>query len=43
MIAYAKLIKDCKRWKKIDYDRYTILEWRLKRRWVRELKRRGLK
>jgi hypothetical protein len=44
MIAYAKLIKDCKRWaKSVDYDRYTILAWRLKRRWTRELRRRGLK
>lgn len=43
MIAYANLIKQCKRWAKtVDYDRFVILEWRLKRRWRRELKRRGL-
>lgn len=43
MVGYAKLIRDAKRYaKSVDYDRYTILAWRLTRRWKRELKRRGL-
>jgi hypothetical protein len=43
MVAYAHLIKRCRKYRGFDLERFVVLEWRLKRRWHRELKRRGLK
>ncbi len=41
-MAYAHMITRCKRLAKCDVlrDRYTVLAWRLERRWKRELRRR---